>query len=132
MTLKKFRATTLLLAFVLAVIVSQAVVLRNYYLAVAGVLAVVGLKLLMLKRVPKNEAQPDERDLLIAGKAARYVFTAGSILMSAVVFVLMVNRDVNPMFAQVGNVLAFFVCAQLLAYAIVFYVLRVWPKGYEK
>jgi uncharacterized membrane protein len=118
MTYKKFRAVKGVIAFFLAIIIAQAVIFGNYILAMVAVLTAVGIILITRKKV--NEVVSDERDIQISGKAARVSMGAFSVIGAILTFILLAEKEVNPLFEVVGSTLAYSVCFLLLLYSAVF------------
>jgi len=118
MTLKKFRILKIAIAMLLSALVAQAVVIDNFYLALAAVLIAMGL-ILGLKRQVK-EVMADERDYEIAGKAARYALTVFSIISSSAVLILTFFKEAHPIFETAGAILAYAVCFLLLLNSLIF------------
>ena len=78
MTIKQYNAARVITAMCLAAVMSQAVVLKNYYLAGSAILFAM-LLLIYLKKQLK-EITADERDYKIAGDAARWTLTILALL----------------------------------------------------
>jgi len=104
------------MAVSLAAVMSQAVVLKNYYLAFAAVL--IAVLLLMVMRRQVKEVLADERDYKIAGDAARWSLTIFSILGAVGSFLLLTGRSYYPEFETAGSVLAYAVCFLLIIYSL--------------
>jgi uncharacterized membrane protein len=118
MTYKKFKIVKAVVAFFLAIIIAQAVMFNNYILAVAAVLTALAITLVARKKV--NGVVADERDFQVAGKAARISMSVFSGLGAIITFVLMAEREANPLFGVIGSTLAYSVCFLLLLYSAVF------------
>lgn len=118
MTYKKFKAVKTVIAMLLAAVIAQAVIFSNYYLAAAAVLTALAIIFVARKKV--NEVVADERDYQIAGKAARISMSAFSAIGAIITFVLMAQREANPLYEIIGSTLAYSVCFLLLLYSVLF------------
>ena len=116
MTLKQYAWIRLVVAACLAAVISQAVVLKNYYLGGAAVLIAVLLMVALKKQV--REVMADERDYKLAGDAARWSLTVFATLGSLGSFLLLTGRGFYPEFEAAGSVLAYAVCALLIIYSL--------------
>ncbi|MCL5009027.1 MAG: DUF2178 domain-containing protein [Patescibacteria group bacterium] len=116
MTLKQYAWIRLVVAACLAAVMSQAVVLKNYYLGGAAVLIAVLLMVALKKQV--REVMADERDYKLAGDAARWSLTVFATLGSLGSFLLLTGRGFYPEFEAAGSVLAYAVCALLIIYSL--------------
>jgi uncharacterized membrane protein len=103
------------LAFFLAMIISQAVIFNNYFLAIVAVFAAFAIILPLKKKV--TEVMNDERDYLIAGKAARLALSLFSVTGALLAFAFMSLRGMETVFGTIGSTLAYSVCALLLFYS---------------
>lgn len=122
MTLKQLSIARVITAMSLAAIMSQAVVLQNYYLAAASVIIAILLLIYLKKQV--TEVTADERDYKIAGDAARWTLTIFSILGALASFILLTARTYSPYFEAVGSTLAYGVCILLIINGLTVYFLR--------
>jgi uncharacterized membrane protein len=118
MKYKNFKTIKAVTAFFLAMIMAQAVVLSNYFLAIAAVLAAIAVIFVLRKKVEGVLA--DERDYAIAGKAARISLSIFSVVTAIATFVFMSLRNLNPVYEVIGSVLAYSVCSLLLLNGILF------------
>lgn len=103
---------------VLAALVSESVLMNNYWLA-SGAVVVAFLALVVAKRQVK-EIMADERDYKIAGDAARYAITVYTILAVAVMFLSLSQKSQDSAYATVAFTIAYSVCALMLAYSLIF------------
>lgn len=118
MTAKKFMFFKLIIAMILAGVVSSFVVVGNYLVPLAAIFTAVVLVLFMRRRV--SQVMADERDYQIAGKAARYAMTIFTAVVGLVILVLFAWRPGNPAFELVGSALAYAICGLMLLYSIIF------------
>ena len=122
MTIKQYNAARVITAMCLAAVMSQAVVLKNYYLAGSAILFAM-LLLIYLKKQLK-EITADERDYKIAGDAARWTLTIFSLIGALVSFALLTSRSYNPLFETAGATLSYAVCLLLVINGLTVYFLR--------
>ena len=118
MTFKQYTWIRLVVAACLAAVISQAVVLKNFYLGGAAML--IGVLLMLVAKKQVSEVVVDERDYKLAGEAARWAMTVFAILGSLGSFLLLTARGYYPEFEVAGSVLAYAVCALLIVYSLAF------------
>ncbi len=118
MTQKSFKFVRIITAFLLAMIMAQAVIFNNYILAIVAVISAVAVIFISKKKV--KGVLTDERDHAIAGKAARLSLSIFSVAGAVITFVFMSLRNANPVYEAVGSILAYSVCALLLLYSVIF------------
>lgn len=118
MTAKHYMAFRLVIAAVLAAIISLSVVIGNYVLPVVTFFSCLILMYAVKKKV--KEVIEDERDYEMAGKAARYTMTVFSLIAGVITIILFALRKENPGFELVGSVLAYAVCGMMLIYSVIF------------
>lgn len=118
MTAKQFSIFRLMLAAILAGVVSMSVVINNYLVPIIAVVTALVLMIFMKKKV--KEVMEDERDYQIAGKAARYAMTIFSAMAGLMTILFFALRQTNQSFELVGSVLAYSVCALLIFYSLIF------------
>ena len=117
MTEKQLRFIRVLVAAILAVIVSQALIRNNFILGAISVVIASLILLILRKRV--KEVVADERDYKIAGDTARWtlsIFAIGGWLFS---FALITMREVKPGYEIAGFTLSYAICALLLINMVV-------------
>jgi uncharacterized membrane protein len=117
MTSKQFRWAKIAIAFVLAVVVGQAVIINSYILAMVAVL-IAALLIVLIQRQVK-EVLADERDYKIAGDTARWTLAIVAVLGWLVSFVMIALRNVNPSYETAGFTLAYATCALLIIHMTV-------------
>lgn len=118
MTFKQYTWIRLVVAACLAAVISQAVVLKNFYLGGAAML--IGVLLMLAAKKQVSEVVADERDYKLAGEAARWTMTVFAVLGSLGSFLLLTARGYYPEFEVAGSVLAYAVCALLIVYSLAF------------
>lgn len=118
MTQKTFKLVRIIIAFLLAIIMAQAVIFSNYILAAIAIAAAAAVIFVARKKVEGVLA--DERDNEVSGKAARLSLNIFSAAGAVATFVFISLRNTNPDFEVVGSVLAYSVCALLLLYSLIF------------
>lgn len=122
MTLKQFNISRVITATSLAAVLSQAIVLKNYYLVTTAIFIAVLLLVYLKKQV--TEVTADERDYKIAGDAARWTMTVFGLLGAIGSFVLLTARTYNPYFEAAGSTLAYAVCVMLIINSLLANYLR--------
>lgn len=118
MTLKKYKKIKLMVTVITAAIFSQSLVLKNFIIPLAVVI-VSSLLLLILRRRVK-EVIADERDHLLAGKAASLAIQIYSWLAVIIIFILYANRGLNPSYEAVAMTLAYSTCFLMMVYSLIF------------
>jgi len=117
MTIKQFTWAKIAVAAILAIVVSQAVILNSYILGIVAVIIAMLLIIILKKQV--NEVLADERDYKIAGDAARWtlsIFAVGGWLIS---FAFIALRKTHPGYEDIGFTLSYAICALLVVHLIV-------------
>jgi uncharacterized membrane protein len=122
MTSKQFRWAKVAIAAILAVVITQAVILNSYILASVAVLITILLVIILRRQV--KEVLADERDYKIAGDAARWTLAIFSVLAWLMSFVLIMLRNINPAYETAGFILSYTVCALLVVHLIVSLVFK--------
>jgi uncharacterized membrane protein len=118
MTSKQFNLIKIIVVIALASLVSQSVLMNNYWLA-SGAIVVAFLVIVIAKRQVK-EIMVDERDYQIAGHAARYALTTYSVLGVAAMFLFLSEKDQDPVYGAIAFAIAYSVCALMLFYSLIF------------
>lgn len=118
MTLQQYRSYKIVLAVILSVIFSQAIIFKNYLIPIA--LMIAGSLLLMLLRRRVTEIVADERDYAIGGKSAMFAIQIYGWLAAVSMFVFYALRDRNPAYEPIGLTLAFSTCLLMLLYSFIF------------
>jgi uncharacterized membrane protein len=118
MTLKQFKIVQMVIAIILGITFSQAIVLKNYLIPIA-VIIVASLVMLYLKRKVKGVIA-DERDYLTGGKAALLTIQIYSWVAVVAMFIFYSARDLNPAYEPIGLTLAYSTCILMLAYSVIF------------
>lgn len=118
MTIKRYTQIRLVLVFVIAMIISQSMVYRNFYIPLITVVASSLLLIALRRRV--KEVIADERDYATAGKAAFLAMQIFSWIGVIAMFALYAARDYNPSYEPMGRVIAFAVCLLMILYSVIF------------
>jgi uncharacterized membrane protein len=122
---KQFKIFRIILAMILAIIISQAIILENFILAIFAMIVAVVLMIFVRKKV--KDIIADERDYKIAGSAARYAITGFSAVAVGFMFFFMSQKQ-NPVYEAIGSTLAYSVCGLMLTYSLIFIYLRKYAK----
>jgi uncharacterized membrane protein len=112
---KQFRTSRMVVAAVLAAVVSGSVLQGNIVLPVIAVVAAAASVLILKSQVA--DVLVDERVEKVAGAAAKRTLDTGAVVMAAVSVVLIAFRDTLPDYAQAGYTLAYSTCGLLLLYS---------------
>ena len=102
----------------LAIITSQAILFKNFWLPIILMVAIA--LLLMLFRSHVTEVIADERDYQTGGQAARLtiqIFGWGATIGMLILYGL---RDYNPYYEVIGLTLAYSCCLLFLLYGVIF------------
>jgi len=127
MDFKQYKTLRIVIAFILGAMMSQAIILDNFFLAVFSV--AFAMTIILIARRQVKEVIADERDYQIAGKAARYAMSAFSVVSVFVMFFLIFWPQQNPVYDAIANTLAYSVCSLLLLNSAIFIFLN---KHHEK
>lgn len=122
MTIKKFYVYRMVIAALLAAVMSISITINNYLLAIVSVITAV-LIILMLKR-NVSEVIADERDYELAGKSARYSMAIFAVMATIITFVLLLFRETNPLYETAASILAYSICGLMIINSIIFKYLR--------
>jgi uncharacterized membrane protein len=126
MNQKNFKTFRVILAMILAIIISQSIILDNYVLASFAMIVAIVLMLFVRKKV--KDVLADERDYKIAGNSARYAMTAYSAVAVGFMFFFMSQDKINPVYEAIGSTLAYSVCGLMLVYSLIFLYLQKYAK----
>ena len=118
MTLNTYKKVKIAVAFVLALIFSQALVYNNYLIPIATMI-IASLILMYLRRRVKGIIA-DERDYSTAGKASILAVQIYSWTAAISMFILYAYRDFNPAYEPVALTLAYSTCILLILYSLIF------------
>jgi uncharacterized membrane protein len=122
---KQFKIFRVILAMILAIIISQSIILENFVLAIFAMLVAIVLMIFVRRKV--KDVLADERDYKIAGNAARYAMTTFSAVAVGFMFFFMSQKQ-NPVYEAIGLTLAYSVCGLMLVYSLIFIYLRKYAK----
>jgi len=118
LTVKQYQRIKLGLVFVLALIFSQSLVLKNFFIPV--VVLIISSLLLMYLRKQVKGIIADERDYATAGRAAILAIQIYSWIVVVSMFILYALSDLNPYYYSVAMTLAFSTCILMLLYSLIF------------
>jgi uncharacterized membrane protein len=118
MTLKQYQIIRLVITIIIAIVVSQSFMYKNYLIPIATV-ALSSLFLIYIKGKVK-EVIADERDYTIGGKAALLAMQIYCWLAVIAMFILYANNDLNPAYMAVATTLAYSTCALMILYSLIF------------
>lgn len=122
MTIKKFYFYRIIIVMLLASLMSFSITINNYLLAIASVIIAILIILMLKKNV--SEVIADERDYELAGKSARYSLTIFAIMATVITLMLLLFRQVNPLFETAASILAYSVCSLLIINSVIFKYLQ--------
>jgi uncharacterized membrane protein len=122
MTFKQFKWAKVAIAAILAMVISQAIILNSYILA--SIAIIIAILFMVILRWQVKEVLADERDYKIAGDVARWTLSIFSVLGWLLSFVMIMLRNVNPEYEAAGFVLAYATCGLLVIHLIVNLVFR--------
>lgn len=121
MTYNQFKKVRIVIAALVAMIMSFAVNLQSWVLAIADVLIAMAILFALKNQV--KDVLADERDFYIAGKAARYALSTFCVFGSILSFYFMVlSKDANA--EAIGSVLAYSVCGLMLLSSVIMIYLQ--------
>lgn len=122
MNLKRYNQIRIAIVIILAIAVSQSLVLENYFLP--PVLTALALLAHMYLRGKVKEVIADERDRHIGGESAMLTVQVFSWAGVVAMFILYALSGKNPDYKLAAQVLAFLVFGLLLTYSIIFRIKR--------
>lgn len=118
MNKKSFITAKLAIVVLLSATVSFSVSNGYYILSGAAILAAVFLLFTLQKKV--KEVMTDERDLELAGRAARQTITIYSITMALVGATLMAMAKTKPELALPAQIMLYSTCALVFLYSLLY------------
>ncbi|MDD4271195.1 MAG: DUF2178 domain-containing protein [Patescibacteria group bacterium] len=118
MTLKQFKIIRLAVVIALAATFSQAIVLKNYLIPIAALIASILILFYLRSRV--KEIIADERDYLTGGRSALLAMQIYSWIAVIIMFILYAKRDLNPAYEPIALTLAYSTCLLMLLYSMIF------------
>lgn len=122
MNLQHYRAVRVSIGFVLAFIISSAVVADVP--VVAAVAISIGVILSLFARSRVTDIIADERDYANGGTAARYTLFSVTAVGALASLVLMFLRGDTSVYETISAVISYSVCATMLLYSAIFYYLN--------
>lgn len=118
MTLKKYHKIRLIVVVITAMLISQSLVLNNFFIPLITVI-LSSLTLMFLRR-RVTEVIADERDYQLGGKSAMLAIQIYSWIAAIIMFVLYSLKANNPAFEPVAITLAYSTCLLMVTYSLVF------------
>ena len=118
MTLKKYHLIRSLTAFLVALVFSQSLILKNPLLSIFTI--IMAWIVLTYLRSKVKEIIADERDYQISGQAAFKSIQLFSIFSVSISTILYFNRQLNPTFEPAAVTLAYSTCFLMLVYSLYF------------
>lgn len=118
MTLKTYKTVQMIVAVLLGITFSQAIIFNN--LVVPVIAAIVGVLVMLLLRRRVRDIIADERDWAMGGKAALLSLQIYSWFAVVGMLILYAKRDVNPAYEAIAATLAFSTCFLMLLYSLIF------------
>ena len=125
MTKKTYQIYRLLLIAFVAAGISASLSLRNWYLAVAILIAAWGLLYILRRRVA--DVLADERDYQLAGRAATNAITIYGGISAVVGIALYAAYPDNTLLFFTGSALLYSACFLMILYSILFRIYA-WKK----
>jgi uncharacterized membrane protein len=116
MDFKGYRRIQMIIAAVLAAMVSVFVIQGNFIIPIIAVIAAAGLILVVRKKV--KEVTVDERDIKIAGLAGRMTYSVSAISLAVIGMVFFALGRNNAVYLVIGNTLAYVTCGIMLLYIV--------------
>jgi len=118
MKLENYKKVRLVIVFILAMVISQLILLQNYIIPIM-VMIVTTLILFYLKE-QVTEVIADERDYAIGGQSALMAIQVFSWLAAILMFVLYAKKNVNPAYEQLAFLLSYSICFLMIIYSLIF------------
>lgn len=118
MTLKKYQKIRIVSTIILAIIVSQSILFKNFIIPFIG-MVIVALTLMYFRRQVK-EIIADERDHINAGQSAVVAIQVYSWIAVTIMLLLYAFSDLNPSYMPVAQTLAYSTCALMFINSMVF------------
>lgn len=118
MDYKNFKRWRVVIAFFIAMIVSIAVGVNNFYLAIAGVFA--GVIFMSLVRRRFKEVVVDERVISISGKAARATYAIVTVFLAMLgLFLILSGRGHGDVYTEsIGTIFSYTAMLLLVLYSV--------------
>lgn len=118
MKLKQYKKIKLGITILIAMVFSQALVLRNFIAPLIVLIAAYLVLLALRRRV--DEVIADERDYNNGGRAAMLAVQIYSWLATIAMIVLYSFADRNPAYGPIAMTLAYSTCLLMLIYSLIF------------
>lgn len=118
LTTKQYQKIKLATVIILAMVFSQSIIYKNFFIPVA--LLVVGSLVLLYLRKQVKEVIVDERDKVSGGKAAMLAIQIYAWIAVVAMFLLYSLVDLNPYYNSIAMTLAFSTTILMLIYSVIF------------
>ncbi len=118
MKLKTYKSAQAAAAFLVAMSIASGIIVGQYFIPAALLVAATLILLLLRKRV--TEPVADERDIATMGKAAALTIRGYSWIAVVVMLLLYANRAENPAFEPVAMTLAYSTALLMILYSFLF------------
>jgi uncharacterized membrane protein len=118
MTLKQYQRTKLAFVVMIAIIISQSIISKNFLIPTATL--IISVLILAYFRRKVKEVMSDERDYATGGRSALLAMQIYSWIAVIFMFILYAFRDLNPAYEPISMTLAFSTCILMLLYAAIF------------
>ena len=121
MTLKQFSLIRILLFLVIGLVVTTAVIINNFFLALSGIL--VGLVFLFLVRHRYKKVIIDERVGTISGLAGRITYQLSTLLLAGLsIFLIISSQNRGDFFTEtLGVTFGYVAILNMALYAFLFH-----------
>ncbi len=118
---KQFKTARLVIVMLVAITVSTAVSVNNFYLALSGVL--IGMLFMWLVRLGYKKAIVDERVNAVSGRAARmsYAVTTMTLMALSLFFIISGKNGGQPYVEALGTIFGFVTLFAVAIYSISFH-----------
>jgi len=131
MNIKQYRNYRIVITILLAIVISQSIILQNYIIPLLALALAMAILFYLRSRL-KGEVLVDERDYALAGKAATWSIQIFSLVAVVIMLVLYANRNINPLYLAIATTLAYAVCFLMIMYSVIFKYLSREVVGNKK
>ena len=118
LTFKQYNTIRLIMVMVLAIVIGNMIVLKNFFVPI--ILVVVSSLLLMFLRKKVKGVIADERDYDLARKSAFLAMQVYSWIAVVLMFLFYALSDTNPYYYPIAMTLAFSTCGLMLLQSFIF------------
>jgi len=124
MTFKQYNFYRILVVMTMAISISCAMTMENYYLPIFLMIIGMALMCYLRQRLRKTEVIADERDYKLAGDAARYTILVYGFIGAFTIFILMaLSSGPDDSIYQLSHYLAFSICFLFLLNVLIFKII---------